>query len=178
MIASVRNILTSQSQSCSGSYFSAPQTALAYLRGGVSIRGWHRCTENAASLCALRRALTVLPGKQSIDLHIEVLAPLQDVLPSCAFVFHPELPQDAAGCRIVGEMARIDAVQPEILKSESQHLACGFRAISVAPKRSTDPVSELGAIVLGMGVKTNAAAQSAIVSEKDAETCALPLLPD
>src|SRR5579884_509382 len=75
-------------------------------------------------------------------------------------------------------MPGVNPMQPEILEAESEHLARGFRAVSVAPERHTDPIAELGAIVFDLRSKTNTAAQPLTFSQEDSEAGAFALLPN
>src|SRR5690348_6668465 len=62
--------------------------------------------------------LAVFAPQNSVNFHVHILAPFADVLTACAFVFHPELLQDASGGRVVRKMTSMNAVKLHLIESK------------------------------------------------------------
>src|SRR5437667_10758963 len=66
-------------------------------------------------------------------------------------------------------MRRIDAIEPELLKSISHHSTRRFCGVSVTPEGYADPVTQFGAPVLVVRIKSDSTAQATTAAQPNCQ---------
>src|SRR5437660_10407348 len=86
-----------------------------------------------------------------------------------AFVPHSQLLQNVSGCRIVLKVRRKNPVQPEILKSVTNYFARSLSRVALSPEGNSQPVAQLGMLMLQLKAQANPADLSPICPERDGQ---------
>src|SRR5438477_841047 len=113
-------------------------------------------TWTATALGILLSLRHVVLTNNGVTFQVDELIPLSNGLTHATFVLHSDLPQDFPGSIVACKMRGKDPVEFELFESISHNGPRRFCGIAIAPERHANPVAKLGALMLVIGMQTNA----------------------